>query len=99
MANIVDIEEYAKEGKEVPTHGVQYRFKVGNKLLIWSEPTITGKQILELAQLIPVTQYQLNQKFKHGVVEPIELTEVVELTRKGLERFTYMKLDQTEGSK
>lgn len=99
MANIVDIEECAKDGKEVPTSGVEYRFKVGNKLLVWSESTITGEQILQLAQLVPVTQYQLNQKFKHGLVEPVELDEVVELTRKGLERFTYMKLDQTEGSK
>ena len=98
MDNVIDIEEYAKTGKEVPGHGVEYRFKVGNKLLVWSEPTITGQQILERAQLVPVTQYQLNQKFKDGLVEPIELSQAVELTRRGLERFTYMKLDQTEGS-
>jgi len=94
---VIEIEVYAREDRDVPREGVKYRFKVGNKLCTWDRPEITGKEILEQAGLTPVTEYQLNQKFKDGVVEPIGYEQEVDLSRKGLERFTYMKLDQTEG--
>lgn len=93
----IDLEAYAREGKDVPKEGVVYRFKVGKKLCTWDKPAITGRQILELADLTPYTEYQLNEKFLHGLVQPVGYDQVVDLSAKALERFTYMKLDQTEG--
>jgi hypothetical protein len=96
--NVIDIEIYAKEEKKVPDHDVSYRFKVGNKICEYDQPTITGREILNKAGLTPPEQYQLNQKYKKGIVDIVGLDQVVDLTKPGLERFTYMKLDQTEGS-
>lgn len=94
---VVDIEAYAKEGQEVPKQNAIYRFKVGNKVLEHDQTNIIGRDILIKANLTPPEQYQLNQKFKKGRVEVIGLEQVVDLTESGVERFTYMKLDQTEG--
>lgn len=96
---IIEIEEFAISGREVPKHHphIEYRFKVGNTVCKSREPHITGSQILEKASLTPPENYQLNQKFRHGAMEVIALNQVVDLSKPGLERFTYIKRDPQEG--
>lgn len=93
----IDIDEYGRLDKDVPRENAIYKFKVGNILCRWNEPEITGSEILQEARLLPVEQYQLNQRFRDGTVEVIKLDQMVDLCKHGLERFVYIKLDNTEG--
>jgi hypothetical protein len=59
-------------------------------------PTITGRELLVLAGKTPIERYAVYSKVK-GTTERIDLDQVVDLTRPGLERFVTLPLDQTEG--
>lgn len=95
MQEIIDIEMYAKEGK-TPPKGKKYRIKVDG--VHFEVPqTLTGRQILELANKKPVERFQLNQKVKGGGVKKIGYDEVVDFSVPGIEKFMTLPLDQTEG--
>jgi Multiubiquitin len=93
---IVDIEQHAKNdgGKAPPAP--QYRIRIDKEQFIVDVPTMTGRQLLELAKKIPVEHWMLNAKIK-GQIKPVGLDEVVDLTAPGLERFMTLPKDQTEG--
>lgn len=93
---IIDVEDYAKEGKTVPK-GKKYRIRVDGEKYVTDKEVLTGREILELARKTPVERFQLNQKLKGGQVKRIEYNESVDLTAKGVERFMTIPLDQTEG--
>lgn len=93
---IIDVEDYAKEGKTVPK-GKKYRIRVDGEKYVTDKEVLTGREILELARKTPVERFQLNQKLKGGQVKRIEHNESVDLTAKGVERFMTIPLDQTEG--
>jgi len=96
MEEIIDLELYAKEGK-TPPKGKKYRIRVDNQKYVTDKEEFTGREILTLAGKVPVERFQLNQKFKGGVVKKIDYDEKVDLTAKGVERFMTVPLDQTEG--
>lgn len=96
MEEIIDLELYAKEGK-TPPKGKKYRIRVDNQKYDTNKEELTGREILTLAGKVPVEKFQLNQKFKGGVVKKIGYDEKVDLTAKGVERFMTVPLDQTEG--
>ncbi len=96
ISEVVDVEEYAKIGKEVPK-GKKYIIKVDKEKYEVETSEMTGMQILTLAGKNPPDRFQLNQKFKGGRVEPVSLDQEVDFTAPGVERFMTIALDQNEG--
>jgi hypothetical protein len=94
--DIVDLEQYAKEDR-VPPRCRAYRIRIDRERYVVHEPCLTGREILELAAKKP-TEFQLFQKFRSGEMEQILPDTKVDFTRRGIERFVTLPLDQTEGS-
>ena len=94
--SVVEIEVYGKSNQQ-PPKAKSYIIRVDkNKYEVLSE-SITGQEILLLAEKTPVTNFRLDQKLNGGVTKKIELNEVVNLLTPGIERFMTLPLDQTEG--
>lgn len=91
-----DLEEYARRG-EKPPRCRRYRIKIDRKPYIVDEPTITGREVLQLAGLTPPDKYTLRVTVAGQRPEKVGLDDTVDLTRKGIERFKSMPRDQTEG--
>lgn len=74
-----------------------YKFKVRNKVYESEERFVTGRFVLEIAGLIPVTLYKLDLKLKGNRYREIALDEQVDLADPGIEKFTYISRTQSEG--
>jgi Multiubiquitin len=96
--DVVDVEELAKTGKPIP-RASRYRIRVDKTVIVVDGPTITGREILAKAGRVPPEKYHLDQKMRGGSVKQIGLTDVVDLTTPGIERFLTIPLDQTEGDR
>jgi hypothetical protein len=96
IEEIVDLEECARAGRKPPC-ARRYRFKVNDKPYEWNEPTILGRQILEVAGLVPSKDYTLRQKMAHGEPRRIGLEDRVDLREPGIEKFRAIKRGQQEG--
>lgn len=96
VEEVVDLEEYAKLGKQPPL-AKGYRIKVNGQPYVVNEPTPTGAAILTLAGLIPPKDYTLRIKLAGQRPEKIRLDEKVDLRRPGVEKFKALPRDQTEG--
>lgn len=96
--NEIDLEQYAKEGKEVPK-GHHYIILVDRQKYTVKEECMTGREILTLAGKLPVERFQLNQRFKGGKVIKVGYDQKVCFTEPGIEKFMTIPLDQTEGDK
>jgi hypothetical protein len=94
--DIIDLEEYAKLGKQPPL-AKGYRLQVNGKPFVIFDPNPTGEEILILAGLIPAKDYTLRLKMAGERPEKIGLHEHVDLRRKGIEKFKALPRDQTEG--
>lgn len=92
----IDMEAFAKEGKEIPK-GRKYLLLIDRKKYKWEKECITGKELLVLAGKTPIERFQINQRFRFGRVEEVQLDEKVDLATCGVERFMTLPLDQTEG--
>lgn len=79
------------------THAVEYKIKVDKTDYTVNKQFITGKEILELASKTPVEQYELRQKLHGGKSEKVSLSDSVDLSEPGIERFMTLPLDQQEG--
>ncbi|GAB5400977.1 MAG: hypothetical protein Aureis2KO_25620 [Aureisphaera sp.] len=64
-----------------------YKFKVNNRRFESSESKITGQQILEIAGLMPVEDFELLYKINEKGFTPIQLGEEVDLKKAGIEGF------------
>lgn len=95
--DVVDIEEYALRG-ERPPRARAYRLKINGIAYTWSRPSITGREVLVLANLNPPENYSLRVKIKGEKPRKIDLTESVDLTALGVEKFKALPKDQTEGT-
>jgi hypothetical protein len=93
---IVDLEQFAKEGKVPPIRCKGYRIRIDKQTYIVTEPSKTGRELLELAEKQP-ERFSIRQKFKGGQIKKIELNERVDFTTAGVERFMTLPLDQQEG--
>jgi hypothetical protein len=98
ISEIIDVEEYAKKG-ELPPKGTQYRIRVDKEHYVVDVHEMTGREILLKAGKNPPERFRLDQKLKGGATQKIDLTDVVDFTTPGLERFMTLPLDQTEGGK
>jgi Multiubiquitin len=93
---VINIEEYAKQGNKPPSENVIYRFRVGTIFAEHDKPLISGREILQKVNLDP-GQNRLYQKLQGGQRIAINLDETVDLSQPGLERFETIPLDPTEG--
>jgi len=66
----------------------KYSIKVNRETIISEKQILTGQEILEIAGLSPVEDYELLLKTNEKGYEPIQLTETVNLTLPGLENFS-----------
>jgi hypothetical protein len=96
VEEVVDLEEYAKLGKQPPL-AKGYRIKVNGQAYVVNEPTPTGRAILTLAGLVPPQDYTLRIKLAGQRPEKVGLDEKVDLRRPGVEKFKALPRDQTEG--
>lgn len=96
--NVIDLEQYAKEGRSIPQHkeGTRYRIRIDKAQKVVSAPRMTGEEILGLVEKSS-TGYRLDQKLHGGQTKKIEPTDVVDFTGPGIEKFMTLPLDQTEG--
>jgi hypothetical protein len=93
---LVELEEHAKQaGTEAP-RARQYAFRVDRERVVVSTPTITGIEILAKAGKTP-DMYKLYQHIRGHQPTPVAPNDVVNLRKPGVERFTTMPKDTTEG--
>ncbi len=92
----IDIEEYAKEGKDVPP-GHSYRIRIDKTQYEVHVSAMTGRELLTLAGKAPVEQYRIYQKMKGGQSVEIPYDSSADFTKPGVERFITLALEQTEG--
>ncbi len=98
IEQIIDIETFAKEGKDIPTGPkVRYQIRIDAERFILEERRPTGRELLIKAGKNPPEGYRLDQKLHGGVTKKIELDEEVDLATPGVERFITLPLDPTEG--
>ena len=63
LEEVVDLEEYAREGKQPPlSRG--YRIRINGEQFVVSIPNPTGREILTLAGLLPAENYTLRIKYR-----------------------------------
>src|SRR6267154_3112271 len=93
---IIDVEEYSKEGKTPPS-GKHYRIRIDREIFVVEKNSLTGRELLELASKDPYTDYQLYQKLKGGLVTKVEYDQSVHFDEPGIERFTTQKHTHTDG--
>lgn len=93
---IIDVEEYSKEGKTPPS-GKHYRIRIDREFFVVEKNSLTGRELLELANKDPYTDYQLYQKLKGGLVTKVEYDQSVHFDKPGIERFTTQKKTHTDG--
>ncbi|HVT84296.1 MAG TPA: multiubiquitin domain-containing protein [Chitinophagaceae bacterium] len=94
----IDVELFAKEGKEVPK-GHVYIITIDRQKFKVQEECMTGRQILVLAGKRPPERFQLNLRLKGGKVVKVGYDEKVCFTTPGVEKFMTIPLDQTEGGR
>lgn len=94
---IIDIEEYAKAGRPVPTKAHSYRIRIDKEKFVVKVPAMTGRELLNLAGKTPATNYMISQKFRSGEAKKIGYDEKADFTAPGVERFMTLPLDQTDG--
>lgn len=74
-----------------------YKFKVRNDVYETPNRLITGRQVLEMAGLIPPENYKLDLKSQGNRYREIGLEEQVDLAQPGIEKFVAITRDQYEG--
>ena len=96
LDEIADLEEYSRKGVRPPKcRG--YRIKINGDRYEVKEPCITGEEVLRLAGLLPPEKYTLRVKIAGQRPKKVGLTEKVDLTSLGVEKFKALPVDQTEG--
>jgi hypothetical protein len=94
---IIELEDHAKHHHHKPApHAKHYAFRVDKTRVVVDMPTITGREILAKVGKTP-EKFKLYQH-KHGH-QPIQIgsDQDVNLREPGVERFTTMPRDTTEG--
>ncbi|SRX76469.1 multiubiquitin domain-containing protein [Aequorivita antarctica] len=66
---------------------MNYTFKINNKRFESSESKITGRELLTIAGLSPVEDFELLYKINEKGFTPIQLEEIVDLRTAGIEGF------------
>jgi hypothetical protein len=96
VIEIVELEEHAKKHGTQAPHAKQYAFRVDKERVVVDKPKITGREILAKVGLKP-EGYKLYQHKRGHQPILIGPDQVVDLREPGVERFTTMPKDTTEG--
>ena len=64
-----------------------YKFKINNERFESSKAEVTGRELLTIANLLPVEDYELLYRINEKGYEPIGLDEVVNLKKVGVEGY------------
>jgi hypothetical protein len=94
---VVDIEECSRTGRR-PPRARHYRIRIDKKPYVVDTPHPTGRALLELAGKTPPEKWILRQIFRHGPAVPIGLDQKIDLTTPGVERFSTMPKDISDGA-
>ena len=94
-SEIIDVEAFSREGKPVPP-GKRYRIRVDKEHFEVDSAQLTGAQILALVNKT-ADKYNLYLHLRGGQTKGIAANDSVDLTQPGVERFTTMKIENTEG--
>ena len=93
---IVELEEHAKEHNTEAPHAKKYAFRVDKERVVVDTPIIPGTEILAKVGKTP-EKYKLYQHKRGEQPIPIEPDKDVDLREPGVERFTTMPKDTTDG--
>ncbi len=91
----VDVEEFVRLKKPIP-HAKRYVIRIDKERRVVHTPVLTGRQILALVGKTP-DKFKLYEHFPGKQPEPIGPDQEVHLQKHGVERFTTMPKDTTEG--
>lgn len=97
IIEIVELEEHSKHHHDKPApHAKHYAFRVDKERIVVDTPTITGREILAKVSKTPegFKLYQHRRGHQPVLIHP---DQVVNLREPGVERFTTMPKDTTEG--
>jgi hypothetical protein len=92
----VDLEQVAKAGGK-PPKAKRYRIRIDDKYYVVNQPSMTGAELLKLAGKVPPENFILTEKLHGGVIKTIGLSDVVEFTTHGIERFNTLPRQVQEG--
>jgi hypothetical protein len=96
IIDTVELEDHAKRHGTAAPHAKHYVFRVDKTRVVVDTPTITGKDILAKLNKTP-DQFKLYQHKRGHQPILIPPEKVVDLREPGVERFTTMPKDTTEG--
>jgi len=68
LEQAIDIAEFSKAGKEIPKDKT-YKVKIDEKDFVFEHHIVSGQEILEKAEKMPVECYSLYIKLKHCDVD------------------------------
>ena len=89
-----------QEGEDAETfkgHGPKIKIKIDGKMYEVDRASMTGKELLELAEKHPYTKYGISKRMKGNKLVSVEYDEEVDLSEPGLEKFVTLPYEQTEG--
>src|ERR1700742_2765472 len=86
ILELVEIEVYVRGGRPVPK-AHKYRYRVNKQPFETEKEEISREEILTKASLVPVDDYRLRKKRRHGPPEEVKPHEIVHLREHGVERF------------
>jgi Multiubiquitin len=98
LDTVVDIEECSRTGRK-PPRARHYRLRIDKKPYVVDTPHLTGRALLELAGKTPPEKWILRQIFRNGPAVPIGLDQKVDLTTQGVEKFSTMPKDISDGAR
>ena len=75
----------------------EYKVQIDKDFFEAPVSRMTGRELLELADIKPAEGYAIYLKVKGGQPQRIDLDQKIDLSPPGVERFVTLPLDQTEG--
>lgn len=88
---IIDLEDFSKEGKTVPK-GKRYRFKVDNEKFVTNSESLSAEEILKIAG-VNKEEFYLQKKVKEKGLEVLCFNEKVDFTEPGVESFKTLRVN------
>lgn len=92
----IEIEEYTKQGKEVPQGAAHFKIRVDKEKFTLDVDRLTGKEILALVNKTP-DKYKLFEHVRGQQPSEVQPNEIEIFSKNKLERFSTLPRDTTEG--
>jgi hypothetical protein len=96
IVEIVDVEECGRNNTPPPA-AHRYKVKIDHHYHVFDHRFVTGREVLEAANKMPIEKFELEKRLHGGHYVAIEATEEVDLGECGIEVFETFPLDETEG--